>query len=124
MDGDQAGRHEFRGIAVYASEIGLDRSSSRVLGVPLASWGGRRPSLAGYVTMTGPRTGRSPSLSAGRGPQHPEEPEAYTATVMGRSVWVLVSLVALAGLGPLAHASPPDPTYQWVWVPAVPAPPP
>jgi len=30
---------------------------------------------------------------------------------MWRSVWVLVSLVALAGLGPLAHASPPDPTY-------------
>ena len=30
---------------------------------------------------------------------------------MWRSVWVLASLVALAGLGPLAHASPPDPTY-------------
>ena len=37
--------------------------------------------------------------------------EAYTATVMWRTVWVLASLVALAGLGPLAHASPPDPTY-------------
>ena len=31
--------------------------------------------------------------------------------MMWRSVWVLISLVALAGLGPLAHASPPDPTY-------------
>jgi hypothetical protein len=30
---------------------------------------------------------------------------------MWRSVWVLTSLVALAGLGPLAYASPPNPTY-------------
>ena len=28
-----------------------------------------------------------------------------------RSVLALASLVVLAGLGPLAHASPPDPTY-------------
>jgi hypothetical protein len=36
----------------------------------------------------------------------------YDETAMWwRSVLALASLVVLAGLGPLAHATPPDPTY-------------